>query len=87
MTLNPYYGGNNLNEMISQDRFILNKFDHWYFGQDDTGDIKNFDNYLGLISHCKSKFESEVRLIKKLSQFICDNILFLQMKSTKIKLF
>ena len=47
-TLNPYYEGNDLSEMIADDRLILDTLDQWYFGPDDTGDIMNKENIKGL---------------------------------------
>lgn len=48
-TLNPYYEGNNLSEMIIDDSLIANTIDNWEFGKDQTGDIRKFYNYEDLI--------------------------------------
>ena len=44
-TLNPYYEGNNLSEMIDDDRLIIDTLDKWHFGENNTGNIMN-DTYL-----------------------------------------
>ena len=38
-TLNPYFEGNDLGQMIPDDRFIINSLDCWDFGPDFTGNI------------------------------------------------
>ena len=38
-TLNPYYEGNDLGQMIPDDRFIINTLDCWDFGPNFTGNI------------------------------------------------
>ncbi|GFQ96896.1 cap-specific mRNA [Trichonephila clavata] len=40
-TLNPYYEGINVNDVVCDDRLLFPTIKHWYFGQDDTGDITN----------------------------------------------
>ncbi|CAL7946995.1 unnamed protein product [Xylocopa violacea] len=44
MTLNPYYEGNSASAMIDDDRFIRHTLDHWYFGEDSTGNLMNIEN-------------------------------------------
>ena len=43
-TLNPYYEGNNVYQMIDDDRFIIETLPHWDFGPEFTGDIMNTEN-------------------------------------------
>ncbi|CAH0553482.1 unnamed protein product [Brassicogethes aeneus] len=49
-TLNPNYEGNSLLNMISDDRLIKFTLDNWLFGEDATGDIKIFKNYIDIIT-------------------------------------
>ena len=44
-TLNPYYEGNTLNEMVADDRLIIETFSNWDFSSDFSGNIMNFDNF------------------------------------------
>ncbi|XP_061169599.1 cap-specific mRNA (nucleoside-2'-O-)-methyltransferase 2-like [Saccostrea echinata] len=48
-TLNPYYEGNPLGKMIDDDRFIRESIDYWYFGEDNTGNLMEFNNFEGLL--------------------------------------
>ena len=56
ITLNPYYEGNDLVALIDQDRFLLETVDHWYFGQDNSGDITVLENAMGLVGLVKQDF-------------------------------
>lgn len=43
-TLNPYYEGNPLGNMVIDDRFMLHTLENWIFGKDFTGNILNKEN-------------------------------------------
>ncbi|XP_045199075.2 cap-specific mRNA (nucleoside-2'-O-)-methyltransferase 2-like [Mercenaria mercenaria] len=47
-TLNPYYEGNNIGQMIDEDKFIRCSYGNWYFGEDGTGNLMSKDNLRGL---------------------------------------
>lgn len=47
-TLNPYYEDSNVSDVVCDDRFLFPTIKHWYFGQDDTGDITNPNYSKGL---------------------------------------
>lgn len=47
-TLNPYYEGNNIGQMIDEDRFIGCSYSNWYFGEDGTGNLMSGENLAGL---------------------------------------
>lgn len=47
-TLNPYYEGNNIGQMIDEDRFIRCSYGNWYFGEDGTGNLMSYSNLLEL---------------------------------------
>ncbi|KAL4218782.1 FtsJ-like methyltransferase [Mactra antiquata] len=49
-TLNPYYEGNSIKQMIDEDRFIRCSVDNWYFGEDGTGNLMVLENLEGLRS-------------------------------------
>ncbi|XP_018571350.1 cap-specific mRNA (nucleoside-2'-O-)-methyltransferase 2 isoform X2 [Anoplophora glabripennis] len=48
-TLNPNYEGNELSQMIPDDRLIRYTLPNWYFGLDFTGDITKFYNHCDLV--------------------------------------
>ncbi|KAL3285959.1 hypothetical protein HHI36_000474 [Cryptolaemus montrouzieri] len=54
-TLNPYYEGNKLSEMIPDDRLCRVTMNKWYFGVDGTGDITKYYNYVELLSNVQQK--------------------------------
>nr|CAH7760826.1 unnamed protein product [Callosobruchus chinensis] len=56
-TLNPNHEGNELNQMIPDDRFLRYTLSNWNFGEDFLGDICSKSNYEHLVNHpfCKQK--------------------------------
>ena len=48
LSLNPYYEGNDQEAMVDDDRFIIDTYNRWYFGGDNTGNILNKYNIEGL---------------------------------------
>ena len=76
-TLNPYYEGNDLSEMIADDRLILDTLDQWYFGPDDTGDIMNKENIKGLQERTGQMGPVHLVSLQLLYELIlCDNLHF-----------
>lgn len=53
-TLNPYYEGNEVSNMILDDRLILHTFDKWHFGSDFTGNIMDIKNINSLKNKCEN---------------------------------
>ncbi len=53
-SLNPYNSGNSDRALISDDKFICETPDNWYYGVDGTGDIMNASNIRGLWNRVKS---------------------------------
>ncbi|KAH8307593.1 hypothetical protein KR044_004304, partial [Drosophila immigrans] len=62
-TLNPYYEGNALNEMITDDRFIFHTLDNWLFHQDFTGNLLSLANIEHMTQRCAQDFPDGVQLI------------------------
>ncbi|XP_053684883.1 cap-specific mRNA (nucleoside-2'-O-)-methyltransferase 2 [Sabethes cyaneus] len=60
-TLNPYYEGNCLGNMITDDRFIYHTLDSWCFGEDFTGDVMKRANLDAIVR--RSKQFREVNLV------------------------
>ncbi|KAK3087534.1 hypothetical protein FSP39_007219 [Pinctada imbricata] len=52
-TLNPWYEGNSVGEMIDDDHFIRDTADYWYFGPDNTGNIMDLSNLKCLVEKCQ----------------------------------
>ncbi|KAH8371643.1 hypothetical protein KR093_008354 [Drosophila rubida] len=62
-TLNPYYEGNALNEMIADDRFIFHTLDNWLFHKDFTGNLLSLDNIDHMTQCCRDDLPNGVQLI------------------------
>ena len=62
MTLNPYFEGNDLHALIDQDRFMMETSDSWYLGIDNSGDIMNWENVMGLMQTVKKEMK-DVHLV------------------------
>lgn len=62
-TLNPYYEGNALNEMVTDDRFIFHTLSNWLFHKDFTGNLLNVENIEHMIEICAKDFPAGVQLI------------------------
>jgi len=43
-TLNPYFEGNNTDAIVDDDAFINETSTHWFFGKDDSGDMRLPEN-------------------------------------------
>ena len=52
-SLNPYFEGNNTDAMVDDDAFINETPNNWYFGCDDTGDMRLRENIEGAIAEAK----------------------------------
>ncbi|XP_022094636.1 cap-specific mRNA (nucleoside-2'-O-)-methyltransferase 2-like [Acanthaster planci] len=71
-TLNPYYEGNSTDAMIADDRFILQTQDHWFFGEDNTGDVMNVDNLKSLQQRVNNSM-GKVQLVTADGSINCQN--------------
>ncbi|XP_033120882.1 cap-specific mRNA (nucleoside-2'-O-)-methyltransferase 2-like [Anneissia japonica] len=72
-TLNPYYEGNSLNNMIADDRFIQETRPNWFFGVDDSGDLMSRENLEGLHTHAQLKGMEEIHLVTADGSINCQN--------------
>ncbi|ESP01692.1 hypothetical protein LOTGIDRAFT_139267 [Lottia gigantea] len=70
-TLCPYHEGNSLNYMIDDDWFIRETLDHWYFGQDGTGNLMNKKNIQALVD--KVSHMNGIQLITADGSIGCQN--------------
>ncbi|KAG5878276.1 hypothetical protein JTB14_025862 [Gonioctena quinquepunctata] len=61
-TLNPHYEGNDLSQMIPDDRFIKHTLRNWDFGADFSGDLTKFHNHMHLVNNCRSN-DSKISLV------------------------
>ena len=65
-TLNPYYEGNNIGQMIDEDVFIRSSYGNWYFGEDNTGNLMSAINLKGLekkLSNMKVDLVSRLKIL------------------------
>ncbi|BFZ19939.1 hypothetical protein BsWGS_22978 [Bradybaena similaris] len=58
-TLNPYYEGNVMGEMVADDRLIRHTHSQWFFGSDDSGDIMSEKHVKDLCSMVKQVADEE----------------------------
>ncbi|XP_046365872.2 cap-specific mRNA (nucleoside-2'-O-)-methyltransferase 2-like [Haliotis rufescens] len=70
-TLSPYYEGNSLVQMIDDDRFIRSTLDNWYFGEDGTGNIMDYENLQGLKD--RTQHMGDVQLVTADGSIDCQN--------------
>lgn len=54
-SLNPYYEGNALSNMIPDDRLLKDTYSKWCWGADYTGDVTVYKNYLYLVETTTEK--------------------------------
>ncbi|XP_015185420.1 PREDICTED: cap-specific mRNA (nucleoside-2'-O-)-methyltransferase 2 [Polistes dominula] len=52
-TLNPYYEGNSSSSTVIDDRFIINTLNHWYFYEDNTGNLMDLKNLNFFVNQAK----------------------------------
>ncbi len=62
-TLNPYYEGNPTSQMINDDRLVMHTEDNWDFGDDDTGDVLDYDNRRGIRDRVLDRLGGQVDLV------------------------
>ncbi|XP_064602551.1 cap-specific mRNA (nucleoside-2'-O-)-methyltransferase 2-like [Liolophura sinensis] len=71
-TLNPYYEGNSLGQMIDDDRFLRHSLEYWNFGVDNTGDLFNPANQTSLKTNVEKL--GEVHLVTADGSIDCQNM-------------
>lgn len=69
-TLNPYYEGNSIERMITDDRFIIHTHENWDFGPYNTGNIVEQENREQIIENCRMK---DVYLVTADGSVDCSN--------------
>ena len=62
-SLNPYYEGNSLFSMVSDDRLVKHALENWCFGIDYSGDILSRSNAASIIDDFKKKTENPILLV------------------------
>ncbi|XP_054715357.1 cap-specific mRNA (nucleoside-2'-O-)-methyltransferase 2-like [Uloborus diversus] len=68
-TLNPYYEGHNIKNVIVDDRLIFRTLNFWHFGKDNTGDITSL-NYFEDVQECCNE-ENLMNLVTADGSFSC----------------
>lgn len=62
-TLNPYYEGNPLSQMVQDDRFIFHTLPQWTFGKDMTGNLMDLGNLRDLHEQVEIRLGGGVMLV------------------------
>uniref|UniRef100_A0A1B6BY81 Cap-specific mRNA (nucleoside-2'-O-)-methyltransferase 2 n=1 Tax=Clastoptera arizonana TaxID=38151 RepID=A0A1B6BY81_9HEMI len=62
-SLNPYYEGNRLDELINDDRFMMHTIPNWIFGDSLTGDLMNVENMLSIVSQAQNSLQNNIMLV------------------------
>nr|XP_018906543.1 PREDICTED: cap-specific mRNA (nucleoside-2'-O-)-methyltransferase 2 [Bemisia tabaci] len=72
-SLNPYYEGNSLFSMVSDDRLVKHALENWCFGIDYSGDILSKTNAASIIEDFKKKTENPILLVTADGGIDCQN--------------